>query len=146
MTGYILPCNLPNFDQSAPRGEGWRIASNDEPQHAGVLTWLNPATGESVVCPSIWYNLPAVRYAVSLRYDAERNDESAVRKDSEGMAWSAGEAVRSRRQARRLRAMALLCDRNPAIPAGNIDFRGLSDPITPPDVELATVEAIEAGR
>lgn len=142
MSGYILPCNLPNFQQSAPRGDDWRHI----PSAVHQMTWANEKTGETVVCPSIWYNLPAADYAKGLRYNAERNDECAAYKDKEGKPWSADEAARNRQQARRLRAMALLCDRNPNAPAGSIDFRGLSDPSTPRDIEAATVEAIEAGH
>lgn len=141
---YVLPCNLPNFQQSAPRGDGWRLVDNEDPRHVAALTWHNAETGESIVCPSIWYNAPASSYARSLRYSAERSDECAARKDEEGKPWSASEAEHFRRQARRLRAMAMLCDRSPDAPAGSIDFRGLSDPTTPRNVEDSTVAAIEA--
>jgi len=142
--GYVLPCDLPNFQQSAPRGEGWQLVPNVDPRHETALTWRNAETGESVVCPAIWYNAPASSYATGLRFSAARSDESAARVEAEGKPWSANEAEHMRRQARRLRAMALLCDRSPAAPAGAIDFRGLSDPMTSRDVEDSTVAAIEA--
>ncbi|TPI86407.1 hypothetical protein [Mesorhizobium sp. B2-8-9] len=144
MGAYILACNLPNFQQSAPRGDAWKLAPNDDPRHVSALTWNNAETGESIVCPSIWYNAPAASYARSLRYGAERNDECAAYKATENKPWSAREAEANRHQARRLRAMALLCDRTPDAPAGSIDFRGLSDPTTPHDIETATIAAIEA--
>lgn len=142
MSGYVLPCNLPNFQQSAPRGDEWRV----DPSASHQMTWKNQDTGETIVCPSIWYNLPAESYAKDLRYNAERNDECAAYKDTEGKPWSNGEAERSRHQARRLRAMALLCDRNPHVAAGSIDFRGLSDPITPRETEVEIIQDIEAGN
>lgn len=137
---YVLPCNLPNFQQNAPDGAGWKVDKSAGHQ----MTWRNESTGESIVCPAIWYNLPASDYAKGLRFNAARSDECAAHKDSEGKPWSLSDAERNRQQARRLRAMALLCDRKPDIPAGNIDFRGLDDPTTPRDVEAATVAAIEA--
>lgn len=143
---YVLPCNLPNFQQSAPRGDGWELVSNDDPRHIAALTWRNATTGESIVCPSIWYNAPARIYAIGLRYNAERSGESAAHKDAEGKPWSAREADHMRRQARRLRAMAMLCDRSPDVPAGSVDFRGLSDPTIPRDAEDSTVAAIERGE
>lgn len=141
---YILPCNLPNFRQSAPRGAEWRFVEEGNPHRAAQVTWRNIQTGETVVCPAIWYNLPGSRYAKSLRYNAERSDECAAHKEAEGKPWSAGEVLHLRRQARRLRAMALLCGRSPDAPASHIDFRGLDDPTTPRDVEDSTVAAIEA--
>lgn len=146
LSRYTLPCDLPNFQQSAPRGDGWQIAPNHDPRHDSALTWQNSATGESIVCPAIWYNAPASSYAATLRYNAESSDRSAARMEADSKSWSASDAEHMRRQARRLRAMAMLCDRNPTVPAGAIDMRGLSNPGTPRDVEAATVEAIEAGN
>lgn len=141
---YVLPCNRPEFRQGVLSGDGWRLARDGETQHPGGLNWYNDATGEHVLVPAIWYNLPGSRYAETLRYNAARSDECAAHKEVEGKAWSAGEAAQNRRQARRLRAMAMLCDRSPGLPAGHIDFRGLNDPTTPHDVEDSTVAAIEA--
>lgn len=141
---YVLPCNRPEFRQGVPKGDGWRLARDGEPQHPGGVNWINDATGEHVLAPAIWYNLPGSRYAESLRYNADRSDECADRKEAEGAPWSAGEVEHFRRQARRLRAMALLCDRHPDIPASHIEFRGLSDPTTPRHVEDSTVARIEA--
>lgn len=149
---YILPCNLPNFRQSAPRGAEWQFVEEENPHRAAQVTWRNIKTGETVVCPAIWYTFPAGRYAENLRWQAERCDESAKRKLQEDVPeslrtlkpWDIGEAADMRRQARRLRAMAIICDRTPDIPAGSVDFCGLSDPTTPRDVEEATIAAIEA--
>lgn len=140
---YVLPCNRPEFRQGVPSGGNWRLAGDGEPQHPGGINWINADTGEHVFCPAIWYNLPAASYAKSLRYGAERSDECAAHKEAEGKPWSARDAAQNRRQARRLRAMAMLCDRSPDIPASHIDFRGLDDPTTPRDVEDSTVAAIE---
>lgn len=143
---YIAPCDLPNFRQSVPSDGTWRLVPNGDPRHQANLTWENIDTGETVVVPHIWYNSRAAAYAASLRYGADRSNESAARQEQEGKPWSSREAERMREQSRRLRAMAILCDRNPDVPASRIDFRGLSDPITPRDVEIATVEAIERGE
>lgn len=140
---YVLPCDRPEFRQGVPSGDGWRLARDGEVQHSGGLNWYNDATGEHVLAPAIWYNLPGSRYAETLRYNAARSDESATHKEAEGKPWSSGEAQHMRRQARRLRAMAVLCDRSPDLPASHIDFRGLNDPTTPRDVEDSTVAAIE---
>lgn len=139
MASYVLFCNLPNFQQSAPRGDEWRV----DPDAARQMTWRNQETGETIVCPSIWYNLPAASYAEELRFNAYRNDECAAFKDSEGKPWSKSDAAYNRHQARRLRAMALLCDRAPHAAAGSIDFRGLSDPTTPRETEIRMIEEIE---
>jgi len=149
---YVLPCNLPNFQQSAPRGDEWKFVDEGSPHGAGQVTWRNVDTGETIICPAIWYTFPAKRYAATLRWNADRSEENALRKLQEDVPetlrnlkpWDITEAEQMRRQARRLRAMAMLCDRNPDAPAGAIDFRGLSDPITPRDVEDSTVAAIEA--
>lgn len=146
MTAYVLPCNLPNFQQNAPKGEGWKLVPNEDPRHGAALTWRHDETGKTIVCPSIWYNAPASSYAKALRFNADRSDESATYKDGEGKPWSAGEARHMRQQARRLRAMAALCDRAPDNPAGAINFHGLSDPLTSRDRELLIIESIERGE
>lgn len=143
---YVAPCDLPNFRQSVPSEGTWRLVPNGDPRHQANLTWENAETGETVVVPHIWYNSRASAYAASLRYGAEISDENAKRQEQEGKPWSRMEADRMRRQSRRLRAMATLCDRNPDLPSSRIDFRGLSNPITPTDAEIAIVEAIERGE
>ncbi|MBX4911446.1 hypothetical protein HJA82_29470 [Rhizobium bangladeshense] len=91
-----------------------------------------------------WYNLTPAEYAKGLRYNADRQDECARRKDDEGKPWSAHDAARSRRQARRLRAMAKLCDLSQEERAGKVDFRRLHDPTVPIEEEDRVVAEIEA--
>jgi hypothetical protein len=93
---------------------------------------------------SAWYDLPPSGYARGLRYHAARSDESAARKEAEGKSWSVGEAERYRRQARRLRAMALLCDASAAATAGGVDFLGMTDPSQPRDAEDAAIARAES--
>lgn len=104
-----------------------------------------------------WYNLTPAQYAEGLRYNAKRNEERATRLDQEAcMAREdssrpfysrkeelADNAAFARRQARRLRAMATLCDLSAAERAGKVDFRRLDDPTCPRDLEDATVAEIE---
>ena len=92
----------------------------------------------------MWYDLTPDQYAEFLRYSAERSDRSALRIEAENKPWSAGDAHRMRRQARRLRAMALLCDAADAGRVGYVDMRRLNDPTCPRDLEDETVAAIEA--
>lgn len=95
----------------------------------------------------MWYNLTPAQYAESLRYYAKRSDESAAHRRAEGKPWSRHDAERMERQARRLRAMAILCDRSAAKRAGGIDFQRLSDPTLDRETEAATVAAIlESGN
>lgn len=91
----------------------------------------------------MWYDLPPSEYAKGLRFRADRNDESATRKEAEGKPWSTADASHFRRQARRLRAMATLCDRSNSASAGDVDFRRLSDPTLPRDDEDTVVSDIE---
>lgn len=91
-----------------------------------------------------WYDLPPSGYARGLRYHAERSDEMATRKDAEGKPWSAGEADRVRRQARRLRAMAVLCDVSTSARAGEVDFLGMTNPSQSRTDELDAVARAEA--
>lgn len=77
---------------------------------------------------SAWYDLTPADYATGLRYYAERSDVQASRIGAEGKPWSADNAERSRRQAHRLRAMALLCDISTAATAGEVDFLGMTNP------------------
>jgi hypothetical protein len=91
-----------------------------------------------------WYNLTPAAYAEGLRYNADRQDECAKYKDTEDKPWSARDAEYNRRQARRLRAMAKICDISTEQRAGNIDFRRLHDPTIPIEEEDRVVAEIEA--
>lgn len=85
-------------------------------------------------------------YAKGLRYGAERSDASAARMQADSKPWSPYEVAYFKRAARRLRAMAALCDRSTCSCAGGVDFRRLNDPTIPREVEDAVVLEIEAGR
>lgn len=76
----------------------------------------------------MWYDQPPIEYAKGLRYNADRSDETADRCEKEGKPWSQSEVEHFRRAARRLRAMALLCDRSRATRAGDVNFLGMSSP------------------
>lgn len=147
---YFAAYQHPGFSQSAPRGPEWERlghVSQDGRAYSGAVIFRNRETGEERAAPSgIWYNLTPADYAKGLRYGADRQEECAAYKDGEGKPWSASDAERNRRQARRLRAMATLCDRSTELTAGAIDFRGLSNPLTPPDEEARVVAAIERGE
>ena len=95
---------------------------------------------------SAWYDLHPSNYARGLRYHADRSDESAARREAEAKPWSTGEAERYRRQARRLRAMAILCDVSTAATAGGVDFLGMTDPTQPREAEDAAVAKAESLR
>lgn len=135
---------LPNFCQCLPAGN-WRLIEKSDPRYSGRHEWENLDDGSTLVVPAIWYNLAASVYAVSLRWNADRNEEFARNVETEGKPWSRSQAESQRHQARRLRAIATLCDREPTQPAGHVDFRGLSDPTTSREMEIATIEAIERG-
>lgn len=90
----------------------------------------------------MWYNLTPAEYAESLRYSAERSDRSAAHLMAQGKPWSHLESAHMERQARRLRAMAALCDLSTATRAGAVDFRRLSDPTLDRETESATVAEI----
>lgn len=94
----------------------------------------------------MWYDMTPASYAEGLRLSAIGSDECAARKATEGKPWSAYDADFYRRQARRLRAMALLCDRSTAARAGEIDFRRLSDPTHSREDEDRVVAEIEGGH
>ncbi len=89
------------------------------------------------------YNAPASRHADYLRYSAERSDASAARHRAEAKPWSESEAAHMERQARRLRAMAKLCDMRPGSPLREIDMRGLTDPTLDRAIEAEIVAQIE---
>ena len=91
----------------------------------------------------MWYYNSPKEYANWLRFGAEGSDASAARREAEGKPWSAREAELFRRQARRLRAMAMLCERSTAARAGDIDFRRLHDPTLSDDESDETVSQIE---
>lgn len=93
--------------------------------------------------PGAWYDQPPAGYAKGLRYGADRSDECARRKREEGKPWSAYDAERFERQARRLRAMALLCERSTATRAGDVDFLGMSDPTRTREAEDAAIAQAE---
>jgi hypothetical protein len=93
---------------------------------------------------SAWYDLPPARYAAGLRYGAERSDECAAHKMAEAKPWSDGEAKRYRQQARRLRAMATLCERSTAARAGDVDFMGLNCPRQTPESEATACAYAES--
>lgn len=93
-----------------------------------------------------WYDLEPIEYARGLEYRADRSDESARRQRAQGKPWSEQEAQRYERQARRLRAMALLCVRSTATRAGDVDFLGMSDPTQTPEAEAAAIAKAEGGR
>lgn len=76
----------------------------------------------------MWYDASPAEYAKTLLYGAERSERSARHYDTEGKPWSPREAEYMRRQARRLRAMATLCEASKATRAGDVDFLGMSDP------------------
>lgn len=90
-----------------------------------------------------WYDIHPLEYAKGLEYSAARSDECAIRQETEGKPWSAYEADRYRRQARRLRAMVLLCKNTTEVRAGRVDFLGLSDPTRSREEEDAAVAIAE---
>lgn len=90
-----------------------------------------------------WYDLPPKAYAESLRFYADRSERNADRVAAEGKPWSAGNAEYFRRQARRLRAMARLCDASTASRAGAVDFLGLQYPALSRDAENAAIAKAE---
>lgn len=90
------------------------------------------------------FNSPASEHAKYLRFAAENSDRSAQRHREQGKPWSEGEAKYMDRQARRLRAMALLCDANPTARTGDINFMRLTDPSLPQEDEQIIVAEIEA--
>lgn len=95
---------------------------------------------------SAWYDLSPAAYAKGLRYSADRSDETAAHHIATGKPWSSHEADRYRRQARRLRAMALLCDRSTATRAGDVDFLGMKDPSQSREAESAAIAKAEAAE
>lgn len=75
-----------------------------------------------------WWNLTPTEYAKGLRFGAERSGESAARMRAQGRTYSEHDAHHLERQARRLRAMALLCDVAKCATAGAVDFLGMANP------------------
>lgn len=127
------------FAQGVPRGEGWkRIGSG-----GGKLLFAN-AAGDRLAVPAVWYNFSPAERARAIRWNAERCDECAAHHDAEAKPWSPNDAAFWRRQARRLRAMAKLCDLSTAETAGEVDFRGLDNPGTSQAAEDETIREIEA--
>jgi hypothetical protein len=96
------------------------------------------------VIPSAWYNLTPAEYAEKLRYRAERSEETARRKREEKeTCWQQDETF-FKRQARRLRAMALICDHSAETRVGLVDFWGLNNPSRSLEEECAAIERAEA--
>ena len=93
-------------------------------------------------------------YARSLRASAENSDKSAARwRNPNDRPFKGGseqiaemEARHFDRQARRLRAMALLCDRSTAATISEIDFFDLHNPARSMERELYVIECIERGE
>lgn len=92
----------------------------------------------------MWYDLPPSEYAKSLRYGAKRCEEQAKRHAAESKPWSAHEAARSLHAARRLQAMAMLCDKSTADAAGDVDFLGMNDASQPEAEEAHAIALAEA--
>jgi len=94
------------------------------------------------------------QYAKSLRYSAESSDRSAARwRNPNERPFKGGceqiaemEARHFDRQSRRLRAMALLCDRSTAATTRGVDFFDLHNPAMSLERELYIVERIERGE
>jgi len=91
----------------------------------------------------MWYDQTPAEYAHTLRWYAARDDESvAARRAAPGHHFE-HDIRHTERQARRLRAMALLCDRSTAATAGDMDFRGLMNPGNSWEHEEAVISQIE---
>lgn len=79
-----------------------------------------------------WYDLTPAQYATSLRWRADRNywlaEQLAEYYAGKDEYWLRCRSDQLRRAARRLRAMAILCDHSPAARAGDVDFLGMSRP------------------
>ena len=99
----------------------------------------------------MWYDSPPKEYAKSCRYSAERSDASAARIRA-GMRCTTrdkpplrgeDEARYFDRQARRCRAMALLCENSDATRAGDVNFMGLDRPEQNLDEQLRVIKLIE---
>jgi hypothetical protein len=92
----------------------------------------------------MWYNLTPSEYAVTLHWYAARSDEGADAQDKLDVSWGPRTAERLRHQARRLRAMAMLCERSVLSQAGDVDFHDLHSPALTREQEVAIIEEIEA--
>lgn len=98
---YALPCSL------RPQGDEWEPVANSDPRHMGQITWRNRATGEEILCPSIWYNQPAEWRAKAMRFYADRAEQNAARCEADQYdRWATDHAARHRKDAARLRALA----------------------------------------
>lgn len=90
-----------------------------------------------------WYDLPPADYARGLRYRAEASEGCASHWSKQDGALATQYAERYRHQARRLRAMATLCDRSDAHRAGDVDFHDLGDPTMAHEIEEEIIREIE---
>ena len=91
----------------------------------------------------LWYDTPPKEYAKLYHAAARRSKESAARQQAEAKPWSEGEIKNFVRQARRLRAMALLCENSEAKRVGDVYFMGLDRPDFGPEIELEIIEVVE---
>jgi len=137
---YAAAYQHPNFAQALPVGPAWEYVGCE----CGCLLYRDLSSGAQALVPAIWYNLPPADYAKTLRFNAERSDECAAHRRKEAKPWATHEAATFERQARRLRAMALLCDRSPAPCAGQVEFLGLNDPSQSREAEAMAIEHAEA--
>jgi hypothetical protein len=138
---YRMLCSEPDFCQSVPDGEWTRAPELDI---RGCRRYRNAETGLTVLVPVIWYNLTPKEEAAQLRYHAENSERSAARMRAARSGYSEHDARDMDRQARRLRAMAILADRSPASTAGKVDWMGLGDPSRSLESEAAAVAYAEA--
>lgn len=93
---------------------------------------------------AMWYDLTPANYAKGLRFNADRCDQQAEHHRNDSRAWSPYEEERAVRNARRLRAMAILCDVATVDRAGEVDFLGMQCPAQTREEEDAAVACAEA--
>lgn len=92
----------------------------------------------------MWYDQTPANYAKGLRWDADRNDERAAHHRTQNEPWSPGDVVFAMRAARRLRAMAILCDHSTEERAGGVDMLGMDRPEQTREDEDRAVATAEA--
>ena len=93
---------------------------------------------------SAQYDLPPAEMARALRSNAQDNLDLAKKKSRSQDEWIRKDAPKSERTARRLNAMAMLCDMSTAATYGGVQMRGLDDASQPKAVEDLVVAQIEA--